>query len=82
MPTRPTRGVRATVVEIDTEVFTQLKELAAKNRRTLRDEYMHALRRHLATPPVITIHEETPRLPPASIESAPPPRKRGRPRKS
>ena len=78
MPRKPTSGCKPLYVEMPLEMDSGLRELAARNGRGVKDELLHAVRRHLATPPTLV----APELPPDKVvppaDDAP---KRGRPRK-
>lgn len=64
-------------VEIPTALAAELRALAGRNGRSLTDEARHAFRRHLDTPPTMSVAP----LPPADAAEVQP-RKRGRPPKS
>jgi hypothetical protein len=68
MPKRPSQNVVGKYIELDPEVVRQMAELAERNKRSFREEVEHALRRHLAAPPVVTVQVTVPELPPATIE--------------
>lgn len=50
--------------------------LAERNKRSVREEVTHAIRRHLAAPPSVSVE-----VPPLADVPPPPKRKPGRPRK-
>lgn len=77
MPTRPTKGLVGKFIELDPAVIAEIEDLADRNDRSFRDEVEHALRRHAAQPPTITV--TVPPLLPAKTEDQPKGRGRGRP---
>lgn len=60
-------------VSIPEEMAEAMKSLAAGNRRSVREETMAAMRRHLAAPPIVRIIETEPPLEGEVIEQEPPP---------
>jgi len=69
----PPAGCRQVNLELPIELLEQVIELAERNSRRMKDEFVHALQRHLAAPPVVRI--ETPELGPAEVVERP--RRRG-----
>jgi hypothetical protein len=69
------RGIMAPV-----ETWDALDALAARNHRTAAQELLHAVERHLASPPEVTVTVVTPPIRPAALEvpATPEPKKRGR----
>jgi hypothetical protein len=78
MPIRPSSAVKGVYIELAPELTAQVKALAERNGRGFAAEVRHALLRHLAAPPVVTVHVDTPPLPDVP---APEPVKKGRPKK-
>jgi hypothetical protein len=76
MSEKATQGRQGTLLQLwmDEDTKAQLQALADSNGRPLSAEALHAILRHLASPPRLV----TPRL--AEVE-APVPRKRGRPKR-
>lgn len=72
----------ATQIYLPDEIRTALEELAARHERSISAEAIHAIERHLATPPQFIV----PPLPPAivvkKVEEPKQPKKPGRPKKS
>lgn len=65
MPKRPSKGVKGAYIEFVPDLLADMKALAGRNRRTLREEMESACRRHLAAPPIVTltVSEEAADLP-------------------
>lgn len=77
MARHATCGTRQLNLEIPEALDAELRALAARNGRGVKDEALHAFRRHLQTPPEVVAAP----LPPATVEPAPG-RRRGRPRRA
>jgi hypothetical protein len=73
---RMREGMRQLTTLVPAEVIEALTRLAAANGRSRADEVVHALTRHLETPPAVRV--EAPPLPPAEAVNG---TKRGRPRR-
>lgn len=67
-------GLKLLSIEVDDRLFDSFAELAAHNGRSLRDEVTSALKRHLATRPVV-VPVEGPPLEPELIPAGLKPRK-------
>ena len=72
------KSTRPLYLELDEAIRSAIDALAARNGRSVKAEIQHALARHLAAPPVVTM--TTPPMPPASavVQPEPTPAKRGR----
>src|SRR5689334_5157873 len=69
-------------VAIPEAVADAMRDLAIKNGRSVRDETLDALERHLAAPPTIRTIREAPELPASEVDPPTTRPKRGRPPKS
>lgn len=85
----PDAGHKMHGFELPTALVEQMKTLAERARRTLKEEVIHAFQRHIESPPIVTYQVDAPPMPivqqvvtnrPGDSET-PPKRPRGRPRK-
>jgi hypothetical protein len=78
MPSPNRKQLNMKLAPEDAVLIAEMAALAKRNGRDLVDEIVHAMRRHLAQPPVLRIEEP----PLDQDEVIPVPKKRGRPRKA
>lgn len=72
MPANP-RTKTGYYLEVEPDILAQFKGLAQINGRSVREEIVHALRRHLAQPPVVVVQTQ-----PLAEATIPPPSPRKR----
>ncbi len=58
MPQRVPSGSRGVYVALPEDLLDALRALAGQNKRPFRAEVIHALERHLAEPPTVTVTVE------------------------
>lgn len=76
MPSVP-RKDKGIYFEIPLDLIDAFKELSVRARRTLKEEVVHAMQRHLESPPLVIYKMETPELKPAKVEIEKPRPRRG-----
>ncbi len=83
---RVREGYRQFASQLPTELLADIERLAAQNGRSVIEEIIHALRRHLVTPPTVSVVVDDPELPVATIDAPSEQslhrKPRGRPRKA